>query len=162
MEGIVRIRETKATLISPNETIIECAAPLLRSMMVSQLTGPDINIGLRPVPPVRAKWLIARTIEVCIGDAQVVIIVLPILTCLLHRNLLFNIIFSPKRLSMPMASRPSTHSRWRLLPFLSSCFPRLIQPWVIMLSQRPKNMMNMAVLRCNLLRLTRLGISLFC
>jgi len=61
-EGIIIVQE-KVELFDPGKKIAECAAPLLRSIMISQLTGPDINIGWRPEPPVCAKWLIARTIE---------------------------------------------------------------------------------------------------
>ena len=67
-EGIVRVQESKEELlVSPQHTIIECAAPLLRSIMISELSGPEIEIGVAPDPhKVCPRRLIARTIEVCI------------------------------------------------------------------------------------------------
>ena len=59
-EGIVKVDET-AIWLAPEEKQVECAAPLLRSIMISQLTGPDINIdGVAPNPPVSARWLISK------------------------------------------------------------------------------------------------------
>ena len=72
-EGIIKVYET-AAILAPEENQVECAAPLLRSIMISQLTGPDINIdGVVPNPPVSARWLISGTIKVCTEDDQVVI-----------------------------------------------------------------------------------------
>ncbi|CAG8653408.1 6024_t:CDS:2, partial [Paraglomus occultum] len=64
-EGIVRVQENQeVSQIAPVHMIIECAAPLLRSIMISQLCGPEIEIGLAPDPhKVCPQWLIARTIE---------------------------------------------------------------------------------------------------
>ena len=67
-EGIIiRVQENQEELLaSPQHMMIECAAPLLHSIMISQLCGPEIEIGLAPNPhKVCPRWLIACTIEVC-------------------------------------------------------------------------------------------------
>ena len=65
---IVRIQESEKELLgSSQHMVIKCAAPLLRSIMISELSGPEIEIGVAPDPhKVCPRWLIARTIEVCI------------------------------------------------------------------------------------------------
>ena len=65
-EGIVKVNETVNP--APYEKIVECAAPLLRSIMITQLTGLDITID--KVAEVSARWLISSAIKVCTEDDQ--------------------------------------------------------------------------------------------
>ncbi len=47
-------------------TLVECAAPILRSMMLSRIRGPSIELNPQPADRenIDPKWLLARTIEV--------------------------------------------------------------------------------------------------
>ena len=60
-EGMVFVRKELDYLVE-----IECAAPILRSMMLSKISSPEIHLT-EDVPDPRnlnARWLLARIIEV--------------------------------------------------------------------------------------------------
>ena len=65
-EGMIVINEKLDT----RNVVLECAAPILRAIMLTHVIGPKINIPLSEVPSELSKvdpwWLLACTIEVSV------------------------------------------------------------------------------------------------
>ena len=62
VEGMVVVKEVENT----GKVIIECAAPILRSLMISYIQSPPLTISEKAPDTTRLdpRWLLARTIEV--------------------------------------------------------------------------------------------------
>lgn len=63
-EGMIIVEGKLGT----GEVFIQCAAPILRNIIISQITRPNIDLSKSPKPDngqaIDSKWMLERTIEV--------------------------------------------------------------------------------------------------
>src|SRR4051812_17057928 len=65
--GILIINNsTTPSTPSSDDVYVECAAPILRSIMIARISGPTPKISKGPITTniLDTEWLLARTIEV--------------------------------------------------------------------------------------------------
>ncbi len=72
-EGLVYAEtdEIQDKLTSTGQLNIFCAAPILRSLILSEIQSPPINISVDDVPDCKTidpRWLLAHTVEVSLGQ----------------------------------------------------------------------------------------------
>ena len=126
-----------------NSVEVECAAPILRSIMLLHLWGPKVQLSVGPpnVSAIDAPWLLARTIEVSCCVKALFTAGEVIIKCFIPCRIWPFSISSLPRLPTPMVSRPSTLSRLNSASSSKMCFTRPTQRCSIVLSRKPKSAM---------------------